>query len=312
MLVNATVNTIWAAKVTGRKYLFFLLLAGVVNYITGYFGLRAYLLPSLLLTMFAAPVGVFLAFRINSGYGRWWFARRIWGKLVVDSRVWGMYIVSLMSSSGDPTEEEKTLQKTLVFGHIGYINALRLQLRGEAPEEWEKEIWSRKVNSEPLFTPEEIETLKKKPNKATYINTLQAKKVAKHFNYQTDNYNYVYVISQLREIAFWQGQSELIKTTVFPWGYKFYTHILVWLLAFSFILSQINAGQLYHIVLTAFICTAFVTIEQVGRNLDNPFEGQFNDTPMSALCRVIEIDMLNQLDQPCDLKPRLPVGGRLD
>lgn len=45
------------------------------------------------------------------------------------------------------------------------------------------------------------------------------------------------------------------------------------------------------------ISTTFVTIEQVGRNLDNPFDQSFNDTPMSALCRSIEIDLLEQLGE---------------
>ena len=51
------------------------------------------------------------------------------------------------------------------------------------------------------------------------------------------------------------------------------------------------------IVLSAIISTIFITIEQVGRNLDNPFDNSFNDTPLSALCRSIEIDSLEQLGQ---------------
>ena len=78
------------------------------------------------------------------------------------------------------------------------------------------------------------------------------------------------------------------------------------------IFSQLNDFSVADIALVSFIATVFVTIEQVGRNLDNPFENSFNDTPLSTICRVIEIDLLQQIGQPCDLKPLTPINGRLD
>ena len=41
----------------------------------------------------------------------------------------------------------------------------------------------------------------------------------------------------------------------------------------------------------------FIMIECVGSELRNPFENQINDTPMSALCLVIERDLRQLLDQ---------------
>ena len=46
--------------------------------------------------------------------------------------------------------------------------------------------------------------------------------------------------------------------------------------------------------LLAFI---FVTIERLGAELRDPFENHSNDTPMSALCRTIEIDLRQQLGE---------------
>jgi len=74
----------------------------------------------------------------------------------------------------------------------------------------------------------------------------------------------------------------------------------------------LNGHSVAGTVLVACIATIFITIEQVGRNLDNPFENTFNDTPLSSLCRTIEIDMLQQIGEPCDLQPLAPAQGRLD
>lgn len=41
----------------------------------------------------------------------------------------------------------------------------------------------------------------------------------------------------------------------------------------------------------------FVTMEKVGSNSEDPFEGRINDVPMTALCRTIEIDLKDMLDE---------------
>jgi len=47
-------------------------------------------------------------------------------------------------------------------------------------------------------------------------------------------------------------------------------------------------------------------MEIVGDNSEDPFEGFVNDVPMTALCRTIEIDlreMLDETDLPEKIKP---------
>lgn len=311
MLVQSRVNVFYAIKVTGTKFFFFFIFAMIIGVSSVNFGFHQYLLPKILVTIFAAPVGIFLAFRINSGYGRWWWARKIWGELVVNSRSFGLYVTSLMTESGNATEEEKELHRQLIFGHMGFINALRLNLRKQSEQDWDNELWNRKINGQYLFSEDEIAKLKKKVNKSTNIMIIQAKKIASYFKNENP-YKQVKLNEIIRENYFCQGKSELIKATVFPWGYGFYTRVLAWALAILFALSQVNSADIHHIIVVAIIGTAFITIEQVGRNLDNPFEDSFNDTPMSALCRLIEIDLLQQLDQVCDLKPILPTNGQLN
>ena len=46
-------------------------------------------LPHIPLALFGSAIGVILAFRNQSSYGRWWEARTLWGSLVNNSRSWG-------------------------------------------------------------------------------------------------------------------------------------------------------------------------------------------------------------------------------
>lgn len=57
--------------------------------------------------------------------------------------------------------------------------------------------------------------------------------------------------------------------------------------------------------------SSFMVVEQLGASLKNPFENQDNDTPMTALCRTIEIDLRQQLGDTDTPPPIQPVGGVL-
>ena len=55
----------------------------------------------------------------------------------------------------------------------------------------------------------------------------------------------------------------------------------------------------------------FYVLMRVGEFNEDPFESRYSDTPMTALCRTIEIDMREQLGET-DLPPKLePVDGIL-
>ncbi len=272
---------------------------------------ESYLFPTQLVGIFIAAVSIFLAFRINVGYSRWWLARQVWGGLVNESRSLGVYVVTMLRSGNVPTEAEREWHRRIVYRHIGFINALRLQLRRQGPADWEMEIWGRRINGRPLFSEDEIAKLKASANVATQIVVLQGEDIADYFNHSGDR-RQVRMSVILRELYVRQGQSEAIKNTVLAWGYVYYTKILTWTLAATVVLSQLNGHSVAGTALVACIATIFLTIEQVGRNLDNPFENAFNDTPLSSLCRSIEVDMLQQIGEPCDLAPLSPADGRLD
>ena len=117
--------------------------------------IRDYLFPANLVAILVGAVSIFLAFRINTGYSRWWLARQVWGGLINESRALGMYIVSMMRGSDELSDEERELHRRLIFRHIGLMNSLRLQLRRQGPEECETEFWRRKINGRPLFSDRE-------------------------------------------------------------------------------------------------------------------------------------------------------------
>lgn len=96
--------------------------------------------------------------------------------------------------------------------------------------------------------------------------------------------------------------------------FRFHTHKFVWLVATLISFSLIQTDHSFDPIAIAaetLLAFVFVTIERLGSELRDPFENRANDTPMSAICRTIEIDLAQQLGET-ELPPSLePVKGVL-
>ena len=83
-----------------------------------------------------------------------------------------------------------------------------------------------------------------------------------------------------------------------------FTWIFILLLPFGMLGEFAKMGhhmQWLAIPFCVLISWVFITMEQIGDNSEDPFEGFVNDVPMTALCRTIEIDlreMLGETDLP--------------
>src|ERR1700754_538623 len=79
----------------------------------------------------ASALTIFLAFRTNAAYGRWWEARQLWGQLVNTSRALAKQFLTMLD---DETEDSHhaPLRNTLVLHQITFAHALRCHLRKQA------------------------------------------------------------------------------------------------------------------------------------------------------------------------------------
>jgi putative membrane protein len=85
--------------------------------------------PSLPLTLFGSALALFLGFRSNSAYQRWWEGRGLWGLMINASRN-----IARQARNYLP-EEASEMKRTIVLRQIAYVNALRCQLRRQKPDE---------------------------------------------------------------------------------------------------------------------------------------------------------------------------------
>jgi len=256
--------------------------------------------------LLATVVGIFLVFRFNEAYQRWWEARILWGGLVNVSRSFAREVITLLTPSRIPElgseAEAEAVQKELIYRHIAYCNALRLSLRHQ--QSWDELA--------PFLPVDELGELESYVSKPTQLNRRQADRLTALVGTNTAQQVVLMQFgSTLNQLYDLQGGCERIKNTAFPDEVRFVSRALVWLIALgipiAFFTPAQNEVTVLEVVAVIVIVLSFMVVEQLGAALKNPFENAPNDTPMTALCRTIEIDLRQQLgetDLPAPIQPK--------
>ena len=255
--------------------------------------------------LLATALSIFLVFRVNEGYARWWQARILWGGIVNSSRSFARQVTTLIGTRPDQREVSRALQQEFVYRQIAYVNALRMSLRRE--EDWQ---------SLASFLPEgELDLLKKMANKPTQLLQIQGQRLDEAREAGLlDGFGHRMIDDTLSELCNHQGGCERIKNTVFPDRVAYFTQAVAWLLAILIPICVVGATveiTLIELVVIPIMVLVFIFTVQLGNELKNPFENKPNDTPMTAICRTIEIDLRQQLGEESVPSPVQPVDGIL-
>ncbi len=261
------------------------------------------LLPSL--TVFGTVISLFLAFKTNESYNRWWEARILWGSMVNYSRSFARQITNLLTpevvGESNTTDQLSRLKQQLIYRHLGYINAVRLSLRNQTNYQ----------ELDPFLDPAEKESVIESANVPTQLIQNQAQSLKSLFRDNKNDFRYMQIDNTLNEFYNIQGGCERIKNTVFPRIYTHITTVFTWLFAFSLIFSLYDEFNWEILVTRIIVAYVFLTLEKISRSLRDPFENTISDTPMSAICRTIEIDLREMLGEKELPPPVVPVKGIL-
>jgi len=261
------------------------------------------LLPSI--TVFGTIMSLFLAFKTNESYNRWWEARILWGSMVNYSRSFARQVLNLITLDTGINlknrEELTVLQQNLIHRHLGYINALRLSLRSQS--NWEE--------LKPFLDENERLEIIEHANVSTQLIQKQAQTLKNIFQGNSNDFRYMQIDSTLNEFYNIQGGCERINTTVFPRIYSFMTTLFTWLFAISLIFSLYDDLNWEILTMRVMVAFVFLTLEKISRSLKDPFENDISDTPMTAICRTIEIDLREMLGEKDVPPPVEPVKGIL-
>ena len=252
--------------------------------------------PALPLTLFGTGLALFLGFRSNSAYQRWWEGRVLWGAMINASRS-----LARIARNFLPDADAHDLRRTIVLRQVAYVNALRCQLRRQ-PADGQVLRFLSKGEAEPALARSNI-----------------ANGLLDGTGHRIDDarrQGWLDTIQQaaferiLVDIANAQGGMERLKNTPLPNQYRFFptffTHVFCVLLPIGLVETLGLATPLGSTVAGLMFLAAL----RIGDDLVDPFADTVHDVPLSAMCRTIEIDLLQAIGDDAPT-PLAPVGGVL-
>ena len=275
-------------------------------------------------------VSFFIGFKNSQSYDRFWEGRKIWGAIVNYSRTWAnqvLTLITLADADGRMSRAElREHQRVLIHRHIAWLQALRVQLRQPTSFSMKENVLIEQLVEEhdegehvygvirDYISDAERKDLYNRKNVATHLIKNQGRHLMtlKEEYGLMDGFDHMMLMKCLEEFYNFQGMCERIKNTPFPRQYayfsKLFTIILVALLPLGLIdvLEKAYAGgeaieltrvAVAVIPMTVLVAWMFLTWETIGDNSEDPFENRPNDVPMTALTRVIEIDLRDMLDE---------------
>jgi putative membrane protein len=192
--------------------------------------------------------------------------------------------------------------RELVYAQIGFVNALRCHLRRQDPIPEITPFLRRPV----------IEALHDEQNVPAAILAWVATRLRRLFDGRPeDTFRLVALDETLSELTNLMGACERIKNTPIPRQYDFLPRVMVRAYLVILPLGMVRELALLTPLVSAVIAFLFLSLDQIGRNVEAPFENDIHDTPMTALCRTIEINLRQMLGETELPPPVQPVNGFL-
>jgi putative membrane protein len=264
--------------------------------VTAAYYLLPFRAPSLPLTIFGSALALFLGFRSNSSYQRWWEGRILWGAMINASR-------SLARATRNflPDPEGRDLKREIVKRQIAYVNALRLHLRRQPVDETVTSFLQEKDKG--------LALARTNPANGLLDSTGRRIDLARREGW-IDTVQQTQMERVLVDIANAQGGMERLKNTPLPIQYRFlptfFTHLFCVLLPIGLVETLGLATPLGSTVAGVM----FLAVLRIGDDLVDPFANTVHDVPLAALCRTIEIDLLQSIGDEAP-PPAQPVKGIL-
>lgn len=230
------------------------------------------------LTLFGFVLALFLGFRNNASYDRFWEGRKLWGAQLNITRSLTRQSVTLANySAGEPPVG------VFVQLLIACTYALKHQLRGTDPAEDLKQ----RLDEEHFQI---IANAKYKPIVIIKLLGEWVKK-AKHEN-RIDAVQQARFDENLDKLTDVTGGCERIASTPIPYSYRVLLHRTVYIYCFLLPFGLVDSLGWFTPFIVVFIAYTFVAFEAIADEIEEPFGLETNDLALTEMCRMIESTLL--------------------
>ncbi len=228
--------------------------------------------------IFGLALSLFLGFRNNAAYERWWEARRLWGQLIADMRSLGRETDLFVE---DLDTRQQLIRHALFFIHLHRISLRNIDTQ-DAPRKWA-----------PPGAPEK--NLPETPCEALNAATRLLREAARAGH--LDGFGRKALSERLAAISLAQAGCERIRNTPLPFVYSLLVLRTSWLYCLAVPFALIDSAGPLAPLFAAVIAYVFFGLAAVTEELEHPFAAAPNALPLDTMCRTVEIALVPRLGE---------------
>lgn len=284
-LKGSIIPAIW------RKVLYTVLLSSLVVATHGTLYHYKVVITSTPFTLWGLTLAIFLGFRNNVAYQRFWEARTLWGELLIVSRNLARQSLSLLPGLDD-AGRRLLAQRLSTFAYV-----LRDQLRERPQSE----------DARRLLGSELADALARTPGPANALLARLGRDFAEAGRRAGANdMLQANIDQQVSRLSYVLGGCERIKGTPIPYPYILMLHRIVHVYCFLLPFCLVDSIGWFTPLAVCVLAYTFFGLDALGDQIADPFDTQPNDLPLDAMSRQLEIavmEILGEAELPAPLEP---------
>jgi putative membrane protein len=252
-------------------------------------------------TLIGLPLAIFLGFRNNAAYDRFWEGRRLWGELVHRSRSFSRQCASLIDypAPARASDGMGDARVRMVYRAIAFAHALRGVLRGT----------DSAADVQALLLPDEFAQMEKAFNKPDFLMRQMGMDLGLCLKEgRIDSCLVASIDATLSAMTASATSCERIRNTPIPFSYTLLLHRTAYLYCFLLPFGLVDSIGFMTPFVVAIVAYTFFGLDALGDELEEPFGLAPNDLPLDAMCRMIEIELRESLHDAHLPAPLAPVN----
>ena len=240
-------------------------------------------------SLIGLALAIFLGFRNTASYDRWWEGRKLWGELVIRTRSLGRLIYNHVQPGADDGRPRIMVRRLIAFAY-----ALKHHLRG-----------TRDDQSHTYLSDDDVLAVEASVNVPDRLLRLISRDVAALAGWSAG------------PDAGGSGGRQLDSACGGSGGLRAYPahacavlvpalHRTAYLYCFALPFGLVDTTGFMTPFVVGLVSYTFFGLDAIGDEIEEPFGLLPNNMPLEAMCRRIEIDLLEasgEVDLPAPLKP---------
>lgn len=212
-------------------------------------------------------LGLFLVFRTNSAYDRWWEGRRLWGSLVNSTRNLALKLNAYISRENH--EDRDWFAKMI----SNFVYATKENLRHGVQMAELQPVSDTFV--------EELKKYKHKPNRISAMMYEKVNALYKKGDITGDQL--ITVDKELKDLIDIMGGCERIRYTPIPYSYMMYIKKFIFIYIITLPFGFVTDSGYFTILIVLLVTFVLMSVELIAEEIEDPFGYDLNDLPTDEL-----------------------------